>query len=450
LIQTQPAATNVPLGSEAVFSLSAAGTWPLSYQWQLNGVNLANSAHISGANSNLLRIANAGYADLSNYSVIITNGYGIGAVTSSVAALQVLGTNLLANGGLELPAQASNTVGVLAPTGWSNTTYIVNGSPYPRYGPFDTRYPPGPPMGLSDMNVGPSPQEGQQCVDLQGGNLTQNCTNLNPGQFELSWYDNTPISDSYYDESAYSVSLLDAANQLIVSNLYNAFRLDSFQGPTWQRQSVIIPLPAGTNTVTFQQLYYVDNGGTYGPSLDTLLDNVALRAVLVAPSGMAPNIVSQPLSQSAIAGASANFSVTASGTSPLSYQWQFNTTNLADTPRITGSSSNSLTLAPVLPGDAGGYSVVVTNSSGLATSTIANLTVLLPPLSVALTNGNAALAFTMNTLSGYAYQLQYKTNLASATWLNAGNPLTATNATLTMTELIGPDPQRYYRMTLSP
>jgi hypothetical protein len=76
--------------------------------------------------------------------------------------------------------------------------------------------------------------------------------------------------------------------------------------------------------------------------------------------------------------------------------------------------------------------------------------VLLPPLSVALTNGNAALAFTMNTLSGYAYQLQYKTNLASATWLNAGNPLTATNATLTMTELIGPDPQRYYRMTLSP
>ena len=45
--------------------------------------------------------------------------------------------------------------------------------------------------------------------------------------------------------------------------------------------------------------------------------------------GVAPSITAQPASQTVLAGSTATFSVTAAGTAPLSYQWQFSGTNLA-------------------------------------------------------------------------------------------------------------------------
>jgi hypothetical protein len=63
------------------------GTAPLSYQWQLNGSNLANSTWIRGATENTLRIQNIQSLDAGNYSVLVSNNYG--AVTSSCALLVV-------------------------------------------------------------------------------------------------------------------------------------------------------------------------------------------------------------------------------------------------------------------------------------------------------------------------------------------------------------------------
>src|SRR5208282_849413 len=75
-------------------------------------------------------------------------------------------------------------------------------------------------------------------------------------------------------------------------------------------------------------------------------------------------------SQTVAAGSSATFTVAAAGTAPLTYQWQFNGTNLY------GATSTSLTLAGVQPANAGSYTVVVTNSVGSVTSAVAVLTVL--------------------------------------------------------------------------
>ena len=74
-----------------------------------------------------------------------------------------------------------------------------------------------------------------------------------------------------------------------------------------------------------------------------------------------------------------NFSVTASGSQPLSYRWRFNGLNLSEGGRISGTSTTNLTISNVQSGDAGGYSVVVTNTYGAVTSAGATLTVRVPP-----------------------------------------------------------------------
>lgn len=96
---------------------------------------------------------------------------------------------------------------------------------------------------------------------------------------------------------------------------------------------------------------------------------------LGGPGGGAipPSITTQPDSQSVNAGGPVSFTVAASGTAPLSYQWRKNGTNLS------GATSATYSIASVQTTDAGGYSAVVTNTAGSATSTTATLTVLTLP-----------------------------------------------------------------------
>jgi len=63
---------------------------------------------------------------------------------------------------------------------------------------------------------------------------------------------------------------------------------------------------------------------------------------------------------------------------------------------------------------------------------------------------NNQLQFTWSSISGLVYQVQYKTNLLQANWTNLGTAITATNGTLTATNAIGLDRQRFYRTVISP
>ena len=85
---------------------------------------------------------------------------------------------------------------------------------------------------------------------------------------------------------------------------------------------------------------------------------------------MVPTIASQPASQIVTAGQTATFSVMASGTAPLSYQWLKNSAN------IGGATAATYTTPPTLAGDNGAkFDVVVSNSAGSTSSTVATLTV---------------------------------------------------------------------------
>ncbi len=71
-------------------------------------------------------------------------------------------------------------------------------------------------------------------------------------------------------------------------------------------------------------------------------------------------------------GGTASFSVTASGTAPLSYRWSWNGTNLVEATNAT------LTLNNVQLAQAGNYSVLVSNLAGSTNSAVAKLTVSSP------------------------------------------------------------------------
>ncbi|MFN7138004.1 MAG: immunoglobulin domain-containing protein, partial [Limisphaerales bacterium] len=85
-ISVQPANVAVGAGSNAVFSVTAAGTG-LTYQWRKGGVDLVNDAKFSGVNTATLTIAGATEADEAVYSVYISGTHG--NVTSSGASLSV-------------------------------------------------------------------------------------------------------------------------------------------------------------------------------------------------------------------------------------------------------------------------------------------------------------------------------------------------------------------------
>jgi glucose/arabinose dehydrogenase len=84
----------------------------------------------------------------------------------------------------------------------------------------------------------------------------------------------------------------------------------------------------------------------------------------------APTISSHPASVTVAAGQTASFSVTASGTAPLAYQWQRNGANIA------GATSSAYSLVTT-PADTGAtFRAVVSNAAGSVTSNAATLTVL--------------------------------------------------------------------------
>jgi len=119
-----------------------------------------------------------------------------------------------------------------------------------------------------------------------------------------------------------------------------------------------------TLPVTAGVAYYFLAGG-----YSAYTGNLVIHLAFLAP----PLIITQPANQTMVVGGTANFSVTAIGTPPLSYQWNFNGTNLA------GATNPTLTLTNVQLNQAGNYTVLVTNLYGSALGSNAMLTVTLPP-----------------------------------------------------------------------
>jgi hypothetical protein len=94
---------------------------------------------------------------------------------------------------------------------------------------------------------------------------------------------------------------------------------------------------------------------------------------------IAPSIAEQPQSIGAYTGNTVNFTANGvNGSGPLTYQWQWNNSNLADGGNISGAETPSLTISNVTTANEGSYQLLVMNPAGTTPSSNATLTVVTP------------------------------------------------------------------------
>ena len=173
------------------------------------------------------------------------------------------------------------------------------------------------------------------------------------------------------------------------------------------------------------------DAGTYSVVVSNSAGNVtsANATLAVSPAAVAPVITTQPASQSVIAGSGVTFSVTATGTAPLTYQWRKGGSN------ISGATSATYSMTNVQAADAGTYSVVVSNSAGSVTSANATLTVSPAAVGPAITTQPASQSVTAG--SGVTFSVTATgTAPLSYQWRKGGSNISgATSASLLLSNV---------------
>ncbi len=297
-ISTQPQPQTVTAGQSVTFSVTATGTAPFSYQWFQNGTP------IPGATSSSYLISNVQPANAGTYTVTVSNGT-LPNATSSGAVLvvsagpvapiittQPQSQTMTAGQSVTFSATATGTAPLSyqwslngnAISGATSSSYTISNVQAANAGTYAVTVSNGTlPNATSSgavLTVNPAPvapsitaQPQSQAVTA-GQSVTFNVTATGTLPLLYQWSLNgTGISGA--TSSSYTISNVQAAN-------------------------------AGTYTVT------VSNG--------TLPNATSSGAVLtVNPAPVAPTITAQPQSQTITAGQSVTFSVTATGTLPLSY-----------------------------------------------------------------------------------------------------------------------------------
>jgi enediyne biosynthesis protein E4 len=162
---------------------------------------------------------------------------------------------------------------------------------------------------------------------------------------------------------------------------------------------------------------------------------ILTTGLLLAAAGVGfgqPVITQQPRSCTTIAGATATFTVQASGTLPLAYQWQWGLSGYYFFDRADATNA-ILVLTNVRSADAMDYRVIVTNVDGAITSDVATLTVFLPPTNVKVTPTNSSVclgaSLTLSATASGSAPLSYQ-------WrLNCAPLLCRTNRVLNLTNV---------------
>jgi uncharacterized repeat protein (TIGR01451 family) len=177
----------------------------------------------------------------------------------------------------------------------------------------------------------------------------------------------------------------------------------------------LVVAPTATGVAALQATVRADEADV------NLSNNSTLATVTVLDP---PRITAPPQSLTLTQGQTASFTVTASGTPPLAYQWRLNDNDLA------GQTNATLTLSNVQAASAGAYSVRISNLVGAVQSAPATLTVLVPPQIMQPPQSRTNIAGTTATFTvvvvgtePFAYQWFY----------NDADPVPGgTNATLTL------------------
>ncbi len=322
VILSQPASQEVFVGARAQLAATAAGTAPLTYQWEQNGAKLTDGGGIVGSHTPTLEINGASSDSIGTYTVVVSNAISTATSTGAVLTVQVgqPGGQVVQNGDFETGNFSFwNEEGTVVDCAVGSSAPAVHSGNY------------GALLGSAGSL----------------GYLSQSLPTAAGQPYLLSLWLDSP--DGL------------APNEFLVgwngSVVYDQTNLGAIG---WTNLQFYV-VATGSNTLL--QLGFRDDESFLG------LDDI--QATLLVSADGPPIIANQPASQSVLAGGAASFSVLAAGRLPLSYQWQLDGTNLANATNAT------LTLANLASIQAGTYTVLVSNSLGWTLSSNAVLTVTL-------------------------------------------------------------------------
>jgi hypothetical protein len=394
---TQPTGTSLYVGDNFKMSGLASGTFPLTYQWQKNGVNLAGATNTSLI-FNPLQSTNAG-----NYTLVANNPYG--TITSAVAVVQLTPfalTNVLAGYWNFDDGSGSSIAADSSPNG--NTATLVN------FPDTTVEWVTGRINGAVNFNPA-SVNEYASIPDSPSLNFNSNLT------FTIAaWVKGPPAQISGAGIVAKGQGgineqyALDVHTDLLPTPGYRFYVRNAAGGsivlttpvaPNNQWQHIVATYdgnfalmnfyvngqPVATNAAAPTSLLADNNhevtigsreqNGTSGYNFgfvgtidDVRLYNRALSAndvqtLFAAAGGLAPVFYTQPQGASKYVGDGLFLSALVDGSTPLSYQWQNSGVNVA------GATGSSLTLTNLQLSDAGNYILIATNVYGAATSSVA-------------------------------------------------------------------------------
>lgn len=180
------------------------------------------------------------------------------------------------------------------------------------------------------------------------------------------------------------------------------------------------------------------NAGNYQVIVTNGSGSATSTVALLTVTPLAPFFVTQPNDASAGAGGSITFSAQARGTEPITYQWLTNGVGMP------GATQTSLTLSNLGLTDSGGFSVVASNTAGVSTSRVAQLTVfqspsLQQPLTSQVVDFGTTVSLTVGAVGSSPLTYSWQLNNA---------PISGTTSNLTIPN-IQPAQSGYYRVTIS-
>ena len=422
-ITAQPANQTVIAGQTATFTAVAGGTAPLNYQWQKNGVN------ISGATSASYTTPATTTSDSgSTFKVVVTNSAG--TATSNSATLTV-------NPAVVAPSITTQPVNQSVTAGQTATfTVVASGTAPLSYqwqkngtnisGATSATYTT-PATTISD-----SGSTFVVIVSNSAGTATSNAATLTVTP--------APVAPTITTQPTnQTVTVGQTATFTVVASGTAPL---SYQ---WQKNSVNIS-GATSSSYTTPATTTSDSGSTFivvvSNSAGTATSNAATLTVNPAP--VAPTITTQPANQTVTAGQTATFTVVASGTAPLSYQWQKNSVN------ISGATSASYTTPATTTSDSGStFIVVVSNSAGTATSNAATLTVNPAPVAPTITTQPANQTVTAGQTATFTVVAGGTAPLSYQWQKNSANISGATSSTYTTPGTIASDNGSTFRVVVS-
>ena len=345
VITQQPANQSVTVGQPAAFSVTASGTAPLTYQWYMNGA-------AAGTNASMFTIASATAAQ-DQAAVYVTVSNSKGAATSTTAKLSV-------SAAATKPTITMQPVAQTVTAGQSATfTVAANGT--------------GPLMYQWYLNGAAA---GTNAATYTIANTTTSQSGdtvyVKVSNSEGSATSNTVKLTVNAAASAPTITTQPTA-QAVTAGQSATFRVAANGTAPLAYQWYLNGTAAGTNSATYTitNTTTAQNGASVYVKVSNSAGTVTSNTVklTVNAAATAPSISTQPTNQTVTAGQTATFTVSASGTAPLTYAWFVNSS-------AAGTNSNTLSLTQTTTSQSGAQVYVkVSNSVGAVTSNTVTLTV---------------------------------------------------------------------------